>query len=77
MVAAFGKDDQTEICKLILDKGELQVSGKERQEQLDASVKDVANTIAGELFNYKKVIIGEQLYYFYAIYCYYLTRALC
>lgn len=49
LVSAFGKDDQTEICKLILDKGELQVSGKERQEQLDASVKDVANTIAGKL----------------------------
>jgi ribosome maturation protein SDO1 len=47
LVAAFGKEDQTEICKLILDKGELQVSGKERQEQLDSSVKDVANTIAG------------------------------
>ncbi|XP_021954701.1 ribosome maturation protein SBDS [Folsomia candida] len=51
LVAAFGKDDQTEICKLILDKGELQVSGKERQEQLDASVKDVANTIAGLCVN--------------------------
>jgi ribosome maturation protein Sdo1 len=47
LVAAFGKDDQTEICKMILEKGELQVSGKERQDQLELSVKDVANTIAG------------------------------
>jgi len=51
LIAAFGKDEQTEICKLILDKGELQVSGKERQEQLDSSVKDVANTIAGLCVN--------------------------
>lgn len=47
LMAAFTHDNQTEICKLILQKGELQVSGKERQEQLDSSVKDVANTIAG------------------------------
>jgi len=47
LVSAFGKDDMTEICKLILDKGELQVSGKERHDQLESSVKDVANTIAG------------------------------
>jgi len=48
---AFGKDDQTEVCKEILDKGELQVSGKERQSQLDEQVKDVANTIAGLCIN--------------------------
>lgn len=48
LVAAFGKDDQTAVCIDILEKGELQVSGRERQTQLDELVKDVANTIAGK-----------------------------
>lgn len=47
LVAAFGKDDQTAVCMEILEKGELQVSGKERQSQQEEHVKDVANTIAG------------------------------
>ena len=48
LIAAFGTDDQTAVCKVMLDKGELQVSEKERTEQLDSIVKDVANTIAGK-----------------------------
>lgn len=48
LVSAFGKDDQTAVCIEILEKGELQVSGRERQTQLDELVKDVANTIAGK-----------------------------
>jgi len=44
--AAFGTTDQTEICKQILDKGELQVSEKERQVQLESTYKDVATTVA-------------------------------
>lgn len=47
LVKAFGKDDQTEICKEILAKGELQVSDKERQTQLDSLLKDIATTVAG------------------------------
>jgi len=47
LVAAFEIEDQTEICKLILDKGELQVSEKERQAQNESSFKEVADTIAG------------------------------
>lgn len=47
LVAAFAKDDQTAVCMEILEKGELQVSGKERQTQLDELVKEVANTVAG------------------------------
>ncbi|KRT85946.1 hypothetical protein AMK59_385 [Oryctes borbonicus] len=31
LIKAFGTEDQTEICKEILKKGELQVSDKERQ----------------------------------------------
>ncbi|KAH7848636.1 hypothetical protein Vadar_005453 [Vaccinium darrowii] len=34
LVAAFGTDDQSKICLEILDKGELQVAGKERESQL-------------------------------------------
>lgn len=47
LIKAFGKDDQTEICKEILAKGELQVSDKERQTQLDSLLKDIATTVAG------------------------------
>jgi ribosome maturation protein Sdo1 len=43
---AFGKEDQTEICKEILEQGELQVSDKERQSQHEALFKDIANTVA-------------------------------
>lgn len=50
LMAAFGKDDSTAVCLEILEKGELQVSGRERQSQLDEQVKDVANTIAGKLY---------------------------
>jgi len=46
LVSAFGTDDQTEICKMILEKGELQISEKERHTQMDELSKDVANTIA-------------------------------
>jgi len=46
LVEAFGTEDQTEICKQILDKGELQVSEKERNDQLDSSFKDIATTVA-------------------------------
>lgn len=47
LIKAFGKDDQTEVCKEILAKGELQVSDKERQSQLELLFKDIATTVAG------------------------------
>ena len=47
LMKAFGKDDLTEICKEILSKGELQVSDKERQSQLDSLFKDIATNVAG------------------------------
>lgn len=47
LIKAFGKDDQTEICKEILAKGELQVSDKERNSQLESLFKDIATTVAG------------------------------
>lgn len=46
LVAAFGKDDVTEICKEILSKGELQVSEKERQTELASMFKDIATNVA-------------------------------
>lgn len=51
LVKVFGKDDQTEICKEILDKGELQVSDKERQSQIDSLFKDIATTVADKCVN--------------------------
>lgn len=40
------KGDQTEICKLILTKGDLQVSDKERQAQSEAMFKDIATIVS-------------------------------
>ncbi|XP_046688666.1 ribosome maturation protein SBDS-like, partial [Homalodisca vitripennis] len=51
LVKAFGKEDQTEICKEILAKGELQVSDKERQTQLDSLFNDIATTVADKCVN--------------------------
>jgi ribosome maturation protein SDO1 len=51
LIKAFGKDDQTEICKEILAKGELQVSDKERHSALDAMFKDIATTVADKCVN--------------------------
>ncbi|MFH4976108.1 hypothetical protein AB6A40_002817 [Gnathostoma spinigerum] len=49
--AAFGTEDQLEICKMILEKGDLQVSEKERQVQSESSYKEVANLIANMCVN--------------------------
>lgn len=43
----FDTDNSTDICKHILEKGELQISDKERSAQLDASYKDIATIVAG------------------------------
>lgn len=51
LVKIFSKDDVTEICKEILEKGELQVSDKERSSQLDALFKDIATTVADKCIN--------------------------
>ncbi|KAK7867849.1 hypothetical protein R5R35_003521 [Gryllus longicercus] len=51
IVKAFGKDDQTEVCKEILSKGELQVSDKERQSHLEALYKDIATTVSDKCVN--------------------------
>ncbi|XP_050302265.1 ribosome maturation protein SBDS [Anthonomus grandis grandis] len=51
LIKAFGTDNQTEICKQILAKGELQVSDKERQSQIDQMFKDIATTVANKCLN--------------------------
>ncbi|XP_041379124.1 LOW QUALITY PROTEIN: ribosome maturation protein SBDS-like [Gigantopelta aegis] len=51
LVAAFGTDDQSEICKQILSKGELQVSERERQAQLESTFRDIATIVADKCVN--------------------------
>lgn len=51
LVHSFGTDNQTEICKQILAKGELQVSEKERQVQLESMFRDIATTVADKCVN--------------------------
>lgn len=43
--------NQTEICKYILAKGDLQVSDKERQAQQEAMFKDIATVISDKCVN--------------------------
>merc|ERR1712241_599550 len=51
LIKAFEKDDQTQICKDILAKGDLQVSDKERQAQQEALFKDVATIVSEKCVN--------------------------
>lgn len=51
LVACFKTDNQEEICKEILMKGELQVSEKERHVQQDTMLKDIATTVADKCVN--------------------------
>ncbi|KAM4566239.1 ribosome maturation protein SBDS [Odontesthes bonariensis] len=51
LIKAFGTDDQTEICKQIMTKGELQVSDKERQSQLETMFKDIATIVSDKCVN--------------------------
>jgi len=51
LLKAFNMDNQTEICKIILEKGELQVSDKERHSQLDQLFKDIATTVCDKCLN--------------------------
>lgn len=46
VLAAFQTEDTTAVCKMILEKGDLQVSDKERQVQLTSDFKETATTIA-------------------------------
>lgn len=43
---AFGTTDVAEIAKIVLDKGELQVGGKEREAELDSLRKEISTGVA-------------------------------
>ncbi|XP_066352181.1 uncharacterized protein [Miscanthus floridulus] len=51
LTKAFGTDDQTQICIEILEKGELQVSGKEREAQLSSQFRDIATIVMEKTIN--------------------------
>ncbi|KAH6782583.1 sequence-specific DNA binding transcription factor [Perilla frutescens var. frutescens] len=51
LVAAFGTDDQTKVCLEILEKGELQVAGKERDSQLSSQYRDIATIVMQKTYN--------------------------
>lgn len=51
VVKAFGTEDETEVIKLILEKGELQVSDKERKALYDSLFRDVATIISEKCVN--------------------------
>ncbi|KAK4276679.1 hypothetical protein QN277_014801 [Acacia crassicarpa] len=51
LVAAFGTDDQTKICLEILQKGELQVAGKERESILSNQFRDIATIVMQKTYN--------------------------
>jgi len=51
LIKAFNTDDEKQIIVQILEKGELQVSEKERQIQLESLFKDVATVVAEKCVN--------------------------
>jgi len=51
LLSAFNTDDQTKICLEILDKGELQVSDKERTQHLENTFKEIASIVSGKCVN--------------------------
>eukprot|EP01133_Synstelium_polycarpum_P003503 gene3503-4002_t len=51
LIKAFGTDDEREILLQILDKGELQVSSKERENHSEQTFKDIATIVAEKCVN--------------------------
>ncbi|XP_072999682.1 uncharacterized protein [Typha latifolia] len=51
LMAAFKTDDQAKICLEILEKGELQVAGKERESQLTSQFRDIATIVMQKTIN--------------------------
>ncbi|XP_031503702.1 uncharacterized protein LOC116266582 [Nymphaea colorata] len=51
LMMAFGTDDNSKICLEILEKGELQVAGKERESQLSSQFRDVATIVMQKTIN--------------------------
>jgi len=53
MIQVFGTDDEEKICIKILQDGQLQVSDKERQVELENRVRDVAGILSEKCINPK------------------------
>ncbi|KAG5187951.1 SBDS protein C-terminal domain-containing protein [Tribonema minus] len=51
MAKAFGTEDEDEIIRYILDKGEVQVSDKERRAQYESAFRDVATIVSEKCVN--------------------------
>ena len=51
LTQAFGTDDEDVICLEILNKGEFQVSERERQMQMDSLFKDIASRVTDMCIN--------------------------
>lgn len=51
LVDVFGTDDEEKVCRIILAEGDLQVSDKERQLELDSLFKDVASVLSEKCIN--------------------------
>eukprot|EP00042_Codosiga_hollandica_P042116 m.382561 g.382561 ORF g.382561 m.382561 type:complete len:257 (+) comp56250_c0_seq7:61-831(+) len=51
LIAAFGTDNQEEICLEILAKGELQVSKEEREQASDSTFKEIAAIVSDKCVN--------------------------
>ncbi|CAI5966329.1 unnamed protein product [Closterium sp. NIES-64] len=51
LVAAFGTDDQEKVCLEILEKGEYQVSEKEREMQASALLRDITCLVTERTVN--------------------------
>jgi len=51
LVKAYGTDNEKEICIAILAKGELQVSDKERTQQLESMFRDIATLVSEKCIN--------------------------
>ncbi|XP_064122963.1 ribosome maturation protein SBDS-like [Macrobrachium nipponense] len=51
LMKSFGSDDQKKICLEILEKGELQVSDKERQANQESSLKEIACIVSEKCIN--------------------------
>jgi len=51
LTSAFNTDDQTKICLEILEKGELQVSDKERAQHFENTFKEIASLVSSKCVN--------------------------
>jgi len=49
--AVFATDNEKEVCRIILETGQLQVSGKERTQQLENKFREIATIICDKCVN--------------------------